>query len=497
MLKTLNIKYISSKEITFYSININTILKNKFADIIFNHQKVRLFEEKYDLYFICNNTKYIIKSLSFIDIIQQKFKSQLLKSASNYLLINNKKSIFCYNTKNFFLPLIFSFLIPIMIDISFVLTFLLCVLLLIKLFLIYSSSERKIIYSKNNKIVSWAIIVPLYKEAHMVDKIYANLTKLNINNIKLNIYFTLEESDTETIKACDAIKVAKILIVPDSDKKIYSFKTKPRAVNYALNFINEDFFSIYDAEDEPDSMQLQEAKRALFSNKKIIACQSTLVVKNQNYLSYLFKLEYLCWFKGYLQSISNLNFAIPLGGTSVHFKTKEIKEIYAFDSYNVTEDADLGLRIYNHNYKTVLINSETLESLPNNIKDWIKQRSRWIKGFMQTFLVNLFKCKNKQSLFTVCFFIAPSFLVHHIYLLFIINSIFQKTEYYYNIFALSILSHITNIYLVSKLSSLNKYNLAKISLYYLFYYLLYLPSYLKALYEIVQKPYFWDKTEHK
>jgi cellulose synthase/poly-beta-1,6-N-acetylglucosamine synthase-like glycosyltransferase len=79
---------------------------------------------------------------------------------------------------------------------------------------------------------------------------------------------------------------------------------------------------------------------------------------------------------------------IPLGGTSNHFKTDILRELGGWDPFNVTEDADLGIRLYRHGYRTVVLDSVTLEEANSDAINWIKQRSRWYKGYLQTWLVH-------------------------------------------------------------------------------------------------------------
>jgi cellulose synthase/poly-beta-1,6-N-acetylglucosamine synthase-like glycosyltransferase len=63
--------------------------------------------------------------------------------------------------------------------------------------------------------------------------------------------------------------------------------------------------------------------------------------------------------------------------------------------YNVTEDADLGIRMARFGYKTdVITNTFTAEESPNSLYAWFKQRTRWNKGHIKTVLVN---CKTFAS----------------------------------------------------------------------------------------------------
>jgi cellulose synthase/poly-beta-1,6-N-acetylglucosamine synthase-like glycosyltransferase len=183
------------------------------------------------------------------------------------------------------------------------------------------------------------------------------------------------------------LKIFEPIIVPEGQ-----VKTKPRACNYGLIRANGEYVTIYDAEDDPEPDQL---KKALISFQRMgqgcVCLQSHLNFYNseENLLTKWFSLEYLYWFDYYLEGLDGIDAPIPLGGTSNHFKTKRLRRLGSWDPYNVTEDADLGIRIYRSGLKTGMLNSYTYEEANNNVWNWIRQRSRWCKGHMQTFLVQM------------------------------------------------------------------------------------------------------------
>lgn len=207
---------------------------------------------------------------------------------------------------------------------------------------------------------------------------------------KLDVRILLEEDDSETI---DFVRQMNLpfyftpIIVP------YSLpKTKPKACNYGLIGSRGEYVVIYDAEDRPESDQLKKAYLAFQRLPDDYVCvQAKLNYFNssQNWLTKLFTQEYSMWFELLLVGIMQVNIPIPLGGTSNHFRAGFLKEVGGWDPFNVTEDADLGIRLYKYHYKTAVLDSRTWEEANSNLKNWIRQRSRWIKGYMQTFFVHM------------------------------------------------------------------------------------------------------------
>jgi cellulose synthase/poly-beta-1,6-N-acetylglucosamine synthase-like glycosyltransferase len=183
------------------------------------------------------------------------------------------------------------------------------------------------------------------------------------------------------------LKIFDPVIVPDAD-----IKTKPRACNYGLLRARGEYCVIYDAEDDPEPDQLKKAVIAFSRTPPDLVClQSKLNYYNpkENLLTRWFSLEYSFWYDYYLEGLDQVDAVIPLGGTSNHFRTQQLKELGGWDPYNMTEDADLGVRISRRRMKTAMLNSYTYEEANSRIRSWIRQRSRWNKGYIQTYLVHM------------------------------------------------------------------------------------------------------------
>ena len=159
-----------------------------------------------------------------------------------------------------------------------------------------------------------------------------------------------------------------------------------RCVSRAANI-----WSIYDAEDRPEPDQLRKVVatfRRSPPNTACLQCRLNYYNASENWLTRMFTLDYALWFDQVLPGLERLGMPIPLGGTSNHFRIDVLRELHAWDPFNVTEDADLGIRIGQKGYRVGVVDSTTFEEASCRRGQWIRQRSRWIKGYMQTLLVH-------------------------------------------------------------------------------------------------------------
>jgi cellulose synthase/poly-beta-1,6-N-acetylglucosamine synthase-like glycosyltransferase len=241
----------------------------------------------------------------------------------------------------------------------------------------------------DDDLPSYTILVPAYREADVIQSLMRNLGALDYPIEKLEILLLLEDDDPETLaaaKAADPPDVVRFVIVPDGTPK-----TKPKACNVGLAFATGELLVIYDAEDRPEPDQLKKAVVAFRRGGPQLAClQAALNYFNvtQNALTRMFTLEYSTWFDLMLPALDRFHLTIPLGGTSNHFRTDALRRLGGWDPYNVTEDADLGVRCAALGYRVATIESTTYEEANCAVGNWIRQRSRWIKGYMQTALVH-------------------------------------------------------------------------------------------------------------
>lgn len=236
----------------------------------------------------------------------------------------------------------------------------------------------------------YTILVPLYREASVLPILLAGLSRLDYPATKLDVKLLLEADDHETLAAVSATRLPSYVypvIVPAARPR-----GKPKACNYGLIRARGEYVVIYDAEDVPDPDQLKKVVLAFRKVSPDVACiQAKLNYfnGNQNLLTNWFTTEYSMWFDLFLPGLDASGVPIPLGGTSNHFPTARLREAGAWDPYNVTEDADLGIRLFRRGWKTAVIDSTTYEEANSETYNWIRQRSRWVKGYIQTFLVHM------------------------------------------------------------------------------------------------------------
>lgn len=362
----------------------------------------------------------------------------------------------------------------------------------------------------------YTILVPVYKEPEVMPILIKSLSKLDYPHERLDVLILLEENDRATIEAARAAKpprYVRLLIVPDSKPK-----TKPKACNYGLAFARGEYLTIYDAEDIPDPDQL---KKAIIAFKKgdpsLVCVQAALNYfnRNENFLTRMFTLEYSYWFDYLLPGLETLKMPIPLGGTSNHFRTDRLRELQGWDPFNVTEDADLGIRASQHGYTVGVINSTTYEEANCALKNWIRQRSRWIKGYMQTWLVhnrNPLRSLRKLGLknwLAYQFFIGGSFFTFLtspiMWLLFIywlltrahwLQNLFPSWLVYLGLFNL-LVGNAIGIYLnLVAVFRRGYYDLAFYALLNPIYWQLHSIAAYMALWQLFTKPFYWEKTIH-
>jgi len=236
----------------------------------------------------------------------------------------------------------------------------------------------------------YTVLVPLLHEAHIVGQLVAALDRLAWPHDRLDIKLIVEEDDRPTRAA--AARTARgppyeIVVVPPGGPR-----TKPMALQYALTFARGDFVTIYDAEDRPHPDQLREAFQAFRSADQGLAClQAPIVIDNPgtSLLARLFAIEYSTLFDGLLPALVRLKLPLPLGGTSNHFRRSALEQVGGWDPHNVTEDADLGIRFVRFGYRAGMIMLPTYEEAPATMLPWMRQRTRWLKGWLQTWLVHM------------------------------------------------------------------------------------------------------------
>ncbi len=380
------------------------------------------------------------------------------------------------------------------------------------------TDSKEIKKLKDDSLPIYSILCPLYREAKILPHFLEAIDNIDWPKEKLDVLLLLEEDDRETLDAAERLNLPsyiRTIVVPHSEPK-----TKPKACNYGLAKAKGEYVVIYDAEDRPDPLQLKKAYLAFQkADPKVFCLQSKLNYYNphHNLLTRLFTAEYSLWFDVILPGLQSIETNIPLGGTSNHFRTKDLKGVHAWDPFNVTEDCDLGARIFKAGYKTAMIDSTTFEEANSNVKNWLRQRSRWIKGYLQTYLVHMrdpigfAKSHGVHSLiFQLIIGMRISFLLINPLLWMATLAYFAlyslvgpaiESLYPAPVFYIAVVSLVFGnfMYLYNYMIGCAKrghWSLIKYVFLVPFYWLLSSIGAAMAVYQLAVKPHYWEKTDH-
>ena len=368
---------------------------------------------------------------------------------------------------------------------------------------------------REDELPVYTVLVPMYREPEMLSVLAQALRDLDYPLGKLDIKLVLEADDEETLAVARTLGlegVFEIIRVPPSLPK-----TKPKACNYALRFARGEYLVIYDAEDRPEPDQLRKVVatfRRSPPDTACLQCRLNYYNANENWLSRMFTLDYSLWFDQVLPGLERLNIPIPLGGTSNHFKIDVLRELHAWDPFNVTEDADLGIRLTQKGYRVAMVDSTTFEEASCHAGNWIRQRSRWIKGYMQTFLVHtrrpslLWRTTGPLGFLGFVFFIggtALSGLLNPVfwalYLIWLVAFASGESIFPQFLLFLALLNLLAGngafIYL-SMLAPIRRgwLHLVPFSLTMLGYWVLISIAAYRGLWQLVRRPFYWEKTQH-
>jgi cellulose synthase/poly-beta-1,6-N-acetylglucosamine synthase-like glycosyltransferase len=363
----------------------------------------------------------------------------------------------------------------------------------------------------------YTVLLPAYDEPSIVENLINGVGKLMYPADKLEVLLLIEADDLATQASIVGLplQTVRVVTVPHSQPK-----TKPKACNYgmALPDLRGEMVTIYDAEDVPDPLQLRKAVVAFQRAPKNIGCiQARLGYFNekQNLLTRWFSLEYDQWFSLVLPTVEAANCVVPLGGTSNHMPVSVWRDIGGWDEFNVTEDADLGVRLARHGYRTLILDSITLEEANSDVVNWIRQRSRWYKGYLQTMIVHLrnpLKLRKEigtkamlrlinmtggipltNAMNLAFWFVMLSWVSGRPHL---VAGLFPSIPYY-TCLALFLLGAPLSVYtslIVAK--ALNKPHLWYAAVTTPLYWALQSVAAIKALYQLIFRPFFWEKTVH-
>lgn len=373
-----------------------------------------------------------------------------------------------------------------------------------------STTPPQTILSRRNRgrLPIYSIIVPLYKEANMVKQMVQNLQALNYPKKALDVIFAIEADDSQTLHALTKQRLPgwmRIIIAPPG-----SPQTKPRACNVALDQAVGSLVVIFDAEDRPHPDQLMEAANRFMAADEQLAClQAPLrILPGKGFWCRQFALEYAAHFETFLPALAKVGSAVPLGGTSNHLRVEAVRQLGGWDPYNVTEDADLGFRLASAGFRTEMLTLPTWETPTARFSVWLPQRSRWLKGYMQTLIVwtkchSRLSIANQASLWLTLGVSVLSALIHGpIALLLLVQSILAVCGWGPFISATGLVlvatawtSAILSMTVGAKRAGIDL-RASDLALAVIYWPLATLAA-GRAVYQLLFKPYYWDKTPHK
>jgi len=362
----------------------------------------------------------------------------------------------------------------------------------------------------------YSILVPAYKEPESMPYLVKALDELDYPAEKKDVQLLLEADDADTLAAVEKLSLPqgfRVTLIPPSEPR-----TKPKACNIGLARARGEYLVIYDAEDHPEPDQLKKAVAAFDRLAPYTVClQSKLNFYNprQNLLTRWFTAEYCSWFDLALPGLSAVGAVIPLGGTSNHFVTEKLREMLGWDAYNVTEDCDLGVRIYRKGYRSCMLNTTTWEEACSSPRFWIRQRTRWLKGYIQTYFVHM---RNPFRLFRDLGpggFLHFQILIGGVVLSFLINPLYwilailwfslrlEALEALFPgmVFAMGALCLFVGNFIFIYTGAVacyrrGYYDLVKHALLTPFYWVLMSVSSWRAFLQFFSKPFYWEKTRH-
>lgn len=360
------------------------------------------------------------------------------------------------------------------------------------------------------------ILAPLYRDAASLAPLSEAIDALDYPADKKDVKLLLEEDDTDTIASAKALGLDTrydLIVTPD-----FGPRTKPKACNYGMHLARGDLIVIYDAEDQPEPDQLRKAVHAFHGRGRELACvQARLNYYNrrENWLTRLFALEYALWFDWLLPGLQRIGAPVPLGGTSNFLRTDVLLEVGGWDPYNVTEDADLGLRLSQEGYKVEVFDSTTFEEANCRLGNWVRQRSRWMKGYLQTWIVHMRRpgdivaTSGWSGFLGVQLFIAGNvlsalvnpilwavFIAWALLRLDVISAAFPGPLLWFNLFALTVGNFFFMTLAVIAPLKRGWLSLCVFGLTAPLYWMLTSLAAYKAVWQMFVRPHYWEKTDH-
>jgi len=377
-------------------------------------------------------------------------------------------------------------------------------------------SDAEVADLSGTELPMYSVFIPLRDEAEVIDQIISAITSIDYPPDKLDVVITVEQYDIATKEALAAVAIPanwRVLELPDTTPK-----TKPKAMNCAFLQAKGEYLVIFDAEIIPEPTQLKKAIVMFRRHKEYAALQPRLdhYNTNQNLITRLFTMEFTFHYDLFLPGLVKLGLPVPLSGHSTHFRIGALRRAGAWDPYNVAEDCEIGMRLFRLGYRAGFLDSVSLEEAASTVRSWIAQRTRWMKGFIQTSIVHL--RYPRQTLrqmggwrnFLVFLLLVPGTVLINVLNLIMWGALVTwliwhpaiiKEMYPMGVLYLANLVALVGGFLFVYLNTIALYRRGKFSLvrYWFFipvYWILLAYATVRASKQIITAPHLWEKTTH-
>jgi cellulose synthase/poly-beta-1,6-N-acetylglucosamine synthase-like glycosyltransferase len=239
-----------------------------------------------------------------------------------------------------------------------------------------STGKTKI---SDNKLPSVSIIVPAWNEGNTILKTIFSILRLNYPKDKLFVYIVDDGSTDNTWKIIQRFARNKQVALLHKENG-----GKYTALNYALEKITTDLVGCLDADSfvHPEALRRIVAKFAE-DNEIMAVTPSTKVFEPKGFLGLIQKAEYM--FGIFIRKANqNLNAIYITPGPFSIFRISVFKEIGGYRHAHGTEDNEIAMRMQKNHMKISNVHDAYVFTVvPTKIKPLLKQRLRWVYGFLK------------------------------------------------------------------------------------------------------------------
>lgn len=270
---------------------------------------------------------------------------------------------------------------------------------------ISQKKSRRLQYNLPEKLPKITILVPAYHEANVLPICMEHIFKVDYPKKLIEVIVLVEMADLETIESAKELKKKysiRHLRIEESELP----QGKPRALNFGLLHAKGDIIGVIDAEDVIDKRLLKEVVSVINSGYDVVQGVLDMINDRSGWKNMHLRGEYTHWYRSVVPALVSAKLPVPLSGTTNFFKREVILKMKGWDPYNLTEDFDIGMRLYNSHkkvglvfdkvkerevgslfkgqYSIAMMHSVTREESPISFLSWLKQRTRWQRGKIQT-----------------------------------------------------------------------------------------------------------------